>query len=295
MNRHKRNILLATLFSLLFHIGILYLINFFDWLIVSDKPANTVPEEITVIFPENKPEPAEKEKFIVRNQNENEQIPEDSNLLSDRNSKAKNPDRTELIKENTPASKGNTPFPELFQSSGQNQPVKPFNYKPFSSKALTGQQTLAENYASGQADPNQKQNENSQMQQAGLGASQLYEQQKFSVEEVGSMSLSTYAWEWAPYINNWKIKFNHVWTLAVPPAYLMGLISGSTDVIFEIDRSGNVIMVEAVNHTGHEELTEVSVRSIRASFPYKPLPDNFPDETLKIKAKLIYPDLRSRR
>jgi len=100
--------------------------------------------------------------------------------------------------------KKNDSHKELFQSSGQNQPVKPFNYKPFSSKALTGRQTLAENKTSGQSDPNQTNNENAQMQQAGLGTSQLYEQQKFSVEEVGAMSLSTYAWEWAPYINNWK-------------------------------------------------------------------------------------------
>jgi len=54
-------------------------------------------------------------------------------------------------------------------------------------------------------------------------------------------------------------------------------------------------MVEAVNFTGNEELVDVSVRSIKASFPYMPLPDNFPDQTLKIKAKLIYPDLRNRR
>ena len=49
-----------------------------------------LPEEVTVIFPENKPE--SKPRQIVENMNENEETPDESDLLSDRNSRAANPE-----------------------------------------------------------------------------------------------------------------------------------------------------------------------------------------------------------
>jgi len=291
MSRRNRNIFIALILSLLFHIGLIFFINFFDWLVVNTQlMAENIPDEITVVFPENKPEPKvpDEQKYIVENQNETNEIPDKSNLLSDKNSRARNPELAERIQENTPLSEGNIDNRELSNPLSQQRPMRTFN-KPFTTDALTGKH----------ADPNdtrrqqQDRDEDAEQsqQQASMGNNQRFNQKDFSVEEVGALSLSTYAWEWAPYINKLKIKHQRVWS--APPAYSqLGLISGQTTIVFEIARNGSLVNAQVIDHKGHESLEVSSLESIKAIFPFFPLPDDFPDETLTITATLIYPDLR---
>ena len=118
----------------------------------------------------------------------------------------------------------NTPFQELSQPQ-RNRQRKPFNFKPFTKDALTGKQVNEESLS---RNPDNQNSENSQQeQQYSEGNNQRYEQKKFSVEEVGTLSLSTYAWEWAPYINKLKRKHQGVWF--APPAYSrLEIIHGKT-------------------------------------------------------------------
>jgi len=103
--------------------------------------------------------------------------------------------------------------------------------------------------------------------------------------------LSTYDWKWAPYINSMKQKLYQVWQ--TPPAYhKLGRIYGSTKIIFEISKQGDLLNIEILEHKGHESLRESSIKAIESIFPFKPLPANFPDPSLKITAMLIYPNLR---
>lgn len=290
MNRRKRNILIAILLSLLFHAGLIFMINFYDWLTVNTQLfAKDIPEEVTIVFPENKPKPKEKEMLIVDNQNENNEKPENSNLLSEKNSRARNPETGAQIKENSPHSEGNVNIPELSNPLQQKRPSKPFNHKPFSS-ALVGKQVNPQDNPYSQSEDN-KNSEQNTVQQSSTGDNQRFNQKKFSVEEVGSLSLSTYAWDWAPYISKLKAKHQSVWF--APPAYnRLGLIHGQTTIVFEISRSGNLLSAKVVNHIGHESLEVASLASIKAIFPFYPLPDDFPDDKLTITATLVYPDLR---
>jgi hypothetical protein len=122
----------------------------------------------------------------------------------------------------------------------------------------------------------------------------MMNQQKFSVEEVGALTLSTYKWNWAPYVNALKNKLSYVWS--APAAYYqLGLIYGYTIIAFEIDRDGNLIKMKTLKHVGHSSLKVSSEEAIRALFKFKPLPPDFPDKTLTITAKLIYPNLRNGR
>ena len=289
MSRRNRNIFIAIILSIIIHLGLIFFIDFFDWLVVNTQLfAEDIPDEITVVFPENKPSPSEEQKYIVENQNENEETPEQSNLLSDRNSRARNPELARQFNHNTPLSQGNFNHPELSNPLLQNQPRRTFN-KPFTSDALTGRQSDPNDIRNQNQD--QQENSDPSQQQSSLGNNQRFNQKDFSVEELGALSLSTYAWEWAPYINKLKVKHQRVWS--APPAYSqLGLISGQTKIFFEIARDGTLINATVIDHKGHQSLEISSLESIKAIFPFLPLPDDFPDETLTINATLIYPDLR---
>lgn len=290
MNNRTRNIILALVFSLLFHISLFYLIDFFDWLVIKTQALiEETPKEVTVVFPENKPEP-EKERYIIDNQNENELVPDKSNLLSDRNSQARNSQRTGRIRENNPFNKGNVNFKDLSKPLGNLEQYQPPGYKKFSANALTGKQVDRTDAESSESKLDGEQGETQKEPlAAGFGTNQQTNQQEFSVDVLGGLTLSTYAWEYAPYIRKLKQKFLRIWT--APPAWHMGLIDGQSVIYFEIDRNGNLIDVKTVDHKGHESLLINNLETIKALFPFIPLPDDFPEETLQIRALITYPNI----
>ncbi len=296
MNKRNRNILIALILSILFHVGLLFMIDFFNWLAVHvEELTKETPKEVTVLFPENKPKPnlqePNKELYIVDNQNETGETPENANLLSDKNSRARNPEKTNLTKSNTPFSKGNVDHQELSNPKREEKPPVPFGYKKFNSNALTGTQVDHKKTKDGEANQFDKEGALAKQQNASSGFNQRFNQNKFSVEEVGAMSLSTYKWEWAPYIRKLKEKHLSVWF--APPAYSrLGIIHGMTKIIFEIARDGKLIRAKVIGHKGHESLEVSSLASVKAIFPFIPLPKDFPDETLIITATLVYPDLK---
>jgi hypothetical protein len=282
LEREKRIYAISFILSLLLHV-IFVIIFIKDIVIIDLSPEETdlPPEEVTVVFPENKP------KSIVENINENNEIPDESDFLSDFNSRA----RTEqLLKElgNQPMSEGNTPFENLTRPNIQQQIQKQFQTKKFSREALIGKRAT-------DFQDNSYQRESEQAQQ-NVHANQsttnnVYDQKQFSADQMGDISLSTYAWEWAPYINALKRKLYTVWF--TPAAYhRLGLIHGQTVVEFSISREGKLLYYKVHDHQGHESLEKSSVNAITAVFPFKKLPDHFPEDNLTITARLIYPKLR---
>ncbi len=114
---------------------------------------------------------------------------------------------------------------------------------------------------------------------------------EFDAKQVGDFALSTYKWEWFPYMMVFKNKLQRVWY--APPAYSqLGLISGYTIARFKITRDGKIIDLQVLRQVGHESLEQSSVSALEAVFPLPPLPSNFPDEFLEITVKMIYPNLR---
>ena len=285
MDQQKKILVTALIISFLLHLAFFWLMGFKNLLAFNtDAESKSIPEELTFVFPENKPE--DKPREVVQNMNENEEVPDRSNYLSDRNSRARNPERTENTGD-VPTSSGNTPFANLSNPASE-QSFKKFAQKRFSSEALTGETTKQSQTAQEESGESSTQSVQSD------GSNQMFDQKKFSVEEVGAISLSTYRWEWAPYINAMKNKLSRVWY--APSAYYeLGLIHGYTIIMYTIDRSGNLVKMEVLKHEGHSSLEKSSSDAIQALFPFQPLPDDFPDETLTITAKLYYPDLRRGR
>jgi outer membrane biosynthesis protein TonB len=106
-----------------------------------------------------------------------------------------------------------------------------------------------------------------------------------------SFSLSSYAWEWAPWVLALRDKFGR--TINPPPVYThLGLVDGLTRVKFVINRDGTLASYTVISHDGHQILEKTTVESIEAVFPFRPLPDDFPDPKLIIIGNFIYPNLR---
>lgn len=288
MSKRRKNLIIATLLSILFHIGLFFLFILFNYLgffnknIIKEKP-----KEVTVVFPENKPIPKPKKFIITENRNENSQVPNKANLLSDKNSIAANKKVNLPTKPNLTYNEGNSAH-EIASPLLQKQQKK----DPFSSKSLTGKQVNTKNNKFGSPDFFTNNSKQSPISQDGLG--QTVRQTKFSAEKVGGMTLNTYAWEWAPYLNKLKRKHHSVWT--VPTAYSrLGLIHGYTVLFLKISKQGILTEMKVLEHKGHESLKDASVQSMQASFPFQPLPEGFPEEYLEINATLVYPDLRRRK
>jgi len=266
---------IAILVSLIFHILLILLLQFGDYLNIDLSSEEEIPKEVTVVFPENKPE--QKQRWIVENMNENEEIPDRSNLLSDRNSRARNEELFEE-KRNQPSSKGITKIPNLSKPFSEQKFTKSTSAPKFSRNALLGEKAkLSQN----------RKREQQQDLLASEGTDNMFEQRRFSAEDLGGISLSTYAWDYAPYINAFKRKLVKVW---YPPVAFtrLGLISGETLIRFTINREGNIIEQQVLKHDGHLSLQQSSENAINAVFPFKPLPSNFPEETLTLTVLMTY-------
>ena len=190
MDKQQKILLIALIISILLHVGFFLLIGHKDLLAFDTKTASSIPEEVTIEFPENKPKPDATPREIVQNMNENEQIPDQTNLLSDKNSRARNTEKSSQIG-TTPMSSGNVPLSNLSFAPSE-KTFKSFTNKRFSTKALTGE--TSEN-------PQTPEDENQKDQPQTIqsdGSNQMLQQKKFSVEDIGAISLSTYQWEWAP-------------------------------------------------------------------------------------------------
>ncbi len=288
MEKQRRKILLfAFLLSLLFHAILLELINQKHWLVVNlDSEQKNQPQEVTIVFPENKPKPAQKPREVVQNRNFNNEKPDDTSLLSDQNSRAKNPTFSGK-KGDMPRSAGNTPLANLSPQASK-EFKQPMRQKRFSAQALRGESSQTPRTASLFEPARQTSSKFSR------GSNNWMDQKKFSVEELGALTLSTYQWNWAPYVNAMRDKLMHVW-IAPPAYYQLGLITGYTVIRYTVDRNGKLVDYEVLKHAGHASLKQSSVQAIESLFPFNPLPDDFPEETLTIIAKLIYPDVRNRR
>ena len=112
--------------------------------------------------------------------------------------------------------------------------------------------------------------------------------------DLGGFSLSTYAWEFAPYMLELKRKIGK--NIHPPKAFTdFGIISGSYVIQFVITRKGELqsVNVVDVNETkqfseNSSPLLQTSINAIQFSKPFEPLPDDFPDDLLIITGTFNY-------
>jgi hypothetical protein len=129
----------------------------------------------------------------------------------------------------------------------------------------------------------------------GNGADDLFQDEMSNPQgnalPYGDISLSTTAWDYAPWLQEFRRNLIRSWR--APFGYYLGVIHGWTFVQLEIARSGELLRMDVLGEEGHESLKNASLGVLRATAPYRPLPDKFPDKTLILQIKLIYPERKN--
>jgi hypothetical protein len=108
----------------------------------------------------------------------------------------------------------------------------------------------------------------------------------------GIVSINTTAWDYAPWLQQFRRDFLRSW--AAPVAYYMGIVDGWTLVEMEMAPSGELVRLDQIDQKGHASLHQCSVDVLKALAPYRPLPGSFPEESLILRIKLVYPPTRQR-
>lgn len=262
----------------------LFLLTIFPNFQFFATPPKPVPDTQPIVLEFAKPKPELPDKFweLYENPNANKQTPEQSDILSTQSSVSAAPIQNQS-KSDMGASDPTTALqknetsetPEEVMAFQGNEPIYAFNQqKKFSKSLLTGKERKSET-----------ESEENQVKTTDKVS------EDFDAKLIGDFALSTYEWEWAPYWLDFKKKLYRVWT--APPAYSkLGLIYGYTIIWAKLNRAGVMVDYKVLKHEGHSSLLESSEGAIRSSFPFKPLPDNFPDEFLEITFLLRYPNLR---
>jgi len=114
-----------------------------------------------------------------------------------------------------------------------------------------------------------------------------YENLNSSVAKNGNMSLNTYEWNYAPYMLKMQKKISG--NMNPPPAfYAMNMIGGSNMYRFVVEPNGELSDVIFIGSETHVSLDQTSLAAINLSFPFLPLPENFPEDRLIVTARFDY-------
>jgi len=296
VRKKEHNIYLyALIAALLLHLEIFllpYLISLLKLLLLSLFPNSqlfasqprTEPVPPPIVLEFKKPEPQLPDKFweLEENPNANAKAPEQSDILSTKSSVSAAP-ILDRLKSEAPKS---GPVDASAKNESEERPQEVVDLKGNEQVfAYNTQRKFSKNLLTGEEAPTENPSQETQQQTADVT------NDEFDAKLVGDFALSTYEWEWAPYWLDFKKKLYRVWT--VPPVYSrLGLIYGYTIIRVKLNRNGEMLDYKVLKHEGHTALLESSVGAIRSSFPFKPLPDNFPDEFLEITFLLRYPNLR---
>jgi len=290
---YNRRIEIALVVSLLFHI--LFFLSF-DGLrkqISGIVPEITIPKEIEPLTFE-----------IVENPNaDNTDIPKKSNLLSDRNSRARNPELSSLPVNELPNLSGifdikEIPVPSAAASNHQSvTDLIEKEQQKTTEEVVRNQALLDDNsYVSREINRTPKFSRDALLksQFTNLPSSTAPEENNLSLhnpdfraEDLGGFSLNTYKWDFAPYLLELKKRIER--NIYPPPAFtLAGIIEGKVTLRFTISLEGELINLELLNYDGHKSLVNTSEKAIELSSPFRPLPDNFPEKELIITGRFFY-------
>ena len=96
-------------------------------------------------------------------------------------------------------------------------------------------------------------------------------------------------WNW---LSRFRRDFLRGWINFVPYAYHIGVVDGHQVVDLEIAPDGRLLSLQVVERDGHDSLEEATLANFRSFAPYHPLSadGSFPEETLRLRATIFYPD-----
>jgi len=106
---------------------------------------------------------------------------------------------------------------------------------------------------------------------------------------LGDVSLNTISWEYAPWLQRFGMQLRERWY--APPAYIMGVLreGGWAVIEVEISRSGKLLRLDLLDQQGHPSLIRAAESALRSMAPIEALPADFPEPTLILRIRMIYP------
>ncbi len=319
MKKRDKIFLLAFLLSLLFHIGFFYL-PFSEIFAFNSSELDRIksePKKLDFFLKPPHKENKSQEK-VVRNEDFNEEVPEQTNLLSQKVSKAKDQGQKEnLKKSNLPFVKGEQKYsidiselagkgkpdgqqnPQIIPSQESQENKKSEAEKRLLEKGriLQGEREVNDFYTSRkeskfspifltQPKGNEK-GESASPQGSGLYKQKRFDNQESFSGESGILSLSTREWKWAEYFEKYLAKVQEGWQ---PPSGYGSpfFFFGHTVEKFSIQKDGKVKILETIEVIGHESFqfsSEQALKNVKI-----PLPSGFPEDSLVVTIQMFYPE-----
>jgi len=111
---------------------------------------------------------------------------------------------------------------------------------------------------------------------------------------TGDISLNTTAWDYAPWLQRFGRQLMRAWI--PPPAYSIGILKEGGWATFELEiaRSGKLLRLNLLEQQGHPSLTTAAESAIRTMGTIEALPPDFPEPTLILRLRMIYPRIHPR-
>jgi hypothetical protein len=104
----------------------------------------------------------------------------------------------------------------------------------------------------------------------------------------GDFSLSTYEWDYAPYMLRLKRRIeDYTWQI-LPSAFWYGIAAWATQVRFVIRPDGSLESVVISGHRGVLELRHVAEDAVTGAADFEPLPPGFPDPELTVTGNFYF-------
>jgi len=106
--------------------------------------------------------------------------------------------------------------------------------------------------------------------------------------QFGDYAFSTLAWKYEPYWEHMKTKLYANWH---PPAAYKdyGIIPGGwTMVRVVLERNGRIRNCKIIGEKGHASLHPASFGAMQGAAPFRPLPVEFPDDSLVVTVRFMY-------
>lgn len=223
--------------------------------------------------------------------------PEKADFLSDKNSRARNPEKPPPLKEGDAFSRGDLethelPTPQIprGETLKKTDPRKP-------EKMAKKEQTQLKPDSVKLLNPNilnpfGKEYREWQEKQKKRGAQNdltnvPHNQQLLRSLDMGGLAFNTYNWNFAPYMLELKYRIRR--NIFPPSAFThLGMISGETLLRFRIYPDGRLEGPAILGYRGHKSLMETSKTAVEISAPFPPLPKDFPEQYLEITGKFHY-------
>jgi len=277
---------LAILLSILFHLLLIFLLQEaerFD-LLSSEIPIEKDPQEDRLVFelietPDNIPE---------------EEPIEESPLVSDKNTRAKDENQEDFTNTQNPYSPGDLEFKEYEQPEviPEPDPGLPEVAQKEQEGSEDQKEPEEENISDGDLLSYNKEESSEEKSPSNEPQEEMRKKLSFenlisSAADKGGISFNTYDWEFAPYMLAMKKRIESNWN--PPYAFThLGAISGTNSFRFKVMPDGKVRNLDMLATNAHYSLDQSSSMAIEGSSPFMPLPLNFPEDHLEVTITFSY-------